>query len=182
MCYSNENRVYTNIDIYDCEKYEVGQALSDSYYEGGGTNLALTWTSYLTDNLSMKLMHGRTERTSVSGSPNDVDCNYVSAGGGVVDAGVPLGCTNNLSVYDRTDEREQTRADFERLLGDHMLRFGYDAEINTYDLSQGYSGPGGVTSSVSTTTPGAQIPAPGPRPAGYNAHDRTSAVEGKREA
>src|SRR3546814_7871201 len=90
MCYSNENRVYTNIDIYDCEKYEVGQALSDSYYEGGGTNLALTWTSYLTDNLSMKLMHGRTERTSVSGSPNDMDCNYVSAGGGVVDAGVPL--------------------------------------------------------------------------------------------
>src|SRR3546814_12135564 len=101
--------------------------LSDSYSEGGGTNWALTWTSYLTDNLSMKLMHGRTERTSVSGSPNDVDCNYVSAGGGVVDAGVPLGCTNNLSVYDRTDEREQTRADFEWLLGDHLLRFGYDA-------------------------------------------------------
>src|SRR3546814_10111548 len=89
------------------------------------------WTSYLTDNLSMKLMHGRTERTSVSGSPNDVDCNYVSAGGGVVDAGVPLGCTNNLSVYDRTDEREQTRSDFEWLLGDQLLRFGYAAEINT---------------------------------------------------
>src|SRR3546814_5384638 len=70
--------------------------LSNSYSEGGGTNWALTWTSYLTDNLSMKLMHGRTERTSVSGSPNDVDCNYVSAGGGVVDAGVPLGCTNTI--------------------------------------------------------------------------------------
>src|SRR3546814_17841915 len=96
----------------------------------------------------MKRRHVRTERTSVRGAPNDVDCNYVSADGGVVDAGVPLGCTNNLSVYDRTDEREQTRADFEWLLGDHLLRFGYDAEINTSDLSQGYSGPGGVSYSV----------------------------------
>src|SRR3546814_11680581 len=101
----------------------------------------------------MKLMHGRTERTSVSGSPNDVDCNYVSAGGGVVDAGVPLGCTNNMSVYDRTDEREQTRAEFERLLGDHLLRFGYDAEIKPPDLHQVYSGPGGVSHSATTPHP-----------------------------
>src|SRR3546814_17845402 len=97
--------------------------LSDSYSEGGGTNWALTWTSYLTDNLSMKLMHGRTERTSVSGSPKDVDCNYVRAGGGVVDAGVPLGCNNNLNGYDRTDELEPTQDDVAWLLGHKPFHF-----------------------------------------------------------
>lgn len=177
MGFSNKNRVDTTTYTYDFENDEVGQALSDSYSEGGGDNWALTWTSYLTDNLSMKLMHGRTERTSVSGSPNDVDCNYVSAGGGVPDAGVPLGCTNNLSIYDRTDEREQTRADFEWMLGDHLLRFGYDAEVNTSDLSQGYSGPGGVSYSVSTTTPGAQIPDAGTVPPGYTAYVRARRYE-----
>src|SRR5690606_546562 len=109
--------------------------------------------SYLTDNLSMKVMHGRNERNSVTGSPNDVDCNYVTRASGVPDPGVPLGCTSNPTVYDRNDEREQSRIDFEWVLGDHLLRFGIDDETNTSDLDQVYSGPGGVQYNVYTATP-----------------------------
>src|SRR5690606_14216137 len=127
MAFSNSNRYDTTTYEYDFDSDTIGEELATSYSEGGGTNWALSWTSYLSDTLSMKVMHGKTERTSVTASPNDAECNYVSAGGGVVDAGVPLGCTNNLSVYDRLDEREQSRIDFEWLLGDHMLRFGYDS-------------------------------------------------------
>lgn len=177
MAFSNENRTDTTTYDYDFDTDTVGDALSDSYAESGGRNWALTWTSYLTDSLSMKLMHGRMERTSVTGSPNDVDCNSVSAGAGAPDAGVPLGCTNNLSIYDRADERKQTRADFEWNLGDHLLRFGYDSEVNTSDLSQGYSGPGGVAYLVNPTTPGAQIPDAGIVPPGYFAFVRARRYE-----
>ncbi|MDH5824337.1 TonB-dependent receptor [Luteimonas sp. RD2P54] len=177
MAFSNDNRTDTTTYAYDFDTDTVGDALSDSYSETGGTNWALTWSSYLTNSLSMKVMHGSMERNSITGSPNDADCNYVSAGSGVPDPGVPLGCTNNLSIYDRNDEREQTRADFEWSLGDHLLRFGYDREVNTSDLSQGYSGPGGVSYLVSTTTPGAQIPDAGIVPPGYTEYVRARRYE-----
>src|SRR5690606_13527039 len=93
------------------------------------------------------------ERNSVTGSPNDVDCNYVTRASGVPDPGVPLGCTSNPTVYDRNDEREQSRIDFAWVLGDHLLRFGIDDETNTSDLDQVYSGPGGVHYNVYTASP-----------------------------
>jgi hypothetical protein len=178
MAFSNKNRVDSESYVYDFENGERGDKFGESYSESGGDNWGLTWTSYLTDNLSMKLMHGRTERVSFSASPNDADCNYVSRSSLVAGPGVPVGCTTNLSVYDRTDEREQTRADFEWALGDHLLRFGYDSEINTSDLSQRYSGPGGISYSVNPTTPGAQIPeAENPVPDGYSAYVMTRRYE-----
>ncbi|MEG3190720.1 TonB-dependent receptor [Lysobacter sp. D1-1-M9] len=172
MAFSNENRIDSSTYGYDFDTDTVGQKLSDRYSESGGRNWALTWTSYLTDNLSMKLMHGRSERNSVTASPNDAECNYVTRGTGVEDPGVPLGCTSNATIYDRNDEREQTRADFEWALGDHLLRFGVDRESNTSDLDQAYAGPGGIQYNVFATSPGAQIPGAGIVPPGYNAYVR----------
>ena len=125
----------------------------------------------------MRLMYGRNHRDSVTASPADADCNYVTAGDGVTDPGVPLGCTNNLCIYDRDDVRKQTRADFEWILGSHLLRFGYDSETNTSDLNQGYSGPGGIAYDVHTTTPGASIPDAGVVPPGYYAYVRARRYE-----
>jgi len=154
MAFSNENRTDTTTYAFDFDTGVVGDALSTSYEESGGKNWALTWTSYLTDNLSMKLMHGSSTRNSVNGSPNDADCNYVTLGTGVPDPGVPAGCTNSPTIYDRSDEREQTRADFEWVLGAHVLRFGVDDETNTSDLDQIYAGPDGIQYNVYTATPG----------------------------
>ncbi len=172
MAFSNQNRVDSETYAYDFDAGKRGDRLSESYAESGGDNWALTWTSHFTDNLSMKLMHGSNERNSVAASPNDGDCNYVTAAAGVVDPGVPLGCTNNATIYDRNDQREQTRADFEWALGDHLLRFGLDRETNTSDLSQDYAGPGGIQYNVYTTTPGAQISGAGIVPPGYYAYVR----------
>ncbi len=172
MAFSNETRTDSITYGYDFDTDTVGQELSQAYAESGGRNWNLTWTSYLTNNLSMKLMHGGNERNSVTASPSDADCNFVTAGAGVVDPGVPLGCTNNSTIYDRNDEREQSRADFEWVLGDHLLRFGVDRESNTSDLNQAYAGPGGIQYNVSATTPGAQIPDAGIVPPGYDAYVR----------
>lgn len=177
LAFSNKNRIDTRTYAYDFDSDTRGTKLAESYSESGGRNWALTWTSYLTDDLSMRIMHGSNQRDSISASPADADCNFVSAGAGVPDPGVPLGCTNNLSIYDRQDERKQTRADFEWSLADHLLRFGYDSETNTSDLSQGYSGPGGVSYLVRSTTPGAQIPDAGIVPPGYTAYVRARRYE-----
>ena len=177
MAFSNENRLDSSTYAYDFDTDEIGDKISDRYTEAGGTNWALTWTSYLTDNLSMKVLHGQTERKDIGASPNDATCNFVSAGTGVPDPGVPLGCTSNLSIYDRLDEREQTRVDFEWSLGDHRLRFGLDRESNTSDLSQAYSGPAGIQYGVTATTPGAQIPDAGIVPDGYFAYVRARQYE-----
>ena len=179
MAFSNESRADTETYRYDFDSDTLLEKKASSYSESGGRNWALTWSSYLTDNLSMKLMHGRMERNSLTGSPNDGDCNFVSKTAdmdGPV-GGVPLGCGTNLSVYDRSDERKQTRADFEWILGDHLFRFGYDSEVNTSDLTQYYSGPGGVSYLVSPTTPGAQIPDGGIVPPGYFAYVRARRYE-----
>ena len=177
MAFNNENRLDTQTYAYDFDNDDVGDLLSESYGKGGGRNWAATWTSYFTDNLSMKLMYGRNNRSSLSASPADEDCNYVSYASSVVDPGAPAGCTNNLSVYDRLDEREQMRADFEWSLGDHLLRFGIDRESDTSDLSSRYAGPGGIAYGVYSTTPGAQIPDAGIVPPGYNAYVRARRYE-----
>ncbi|WP_111266183.1 TonB-dependent receptor [Marilutibacter maris] len=172
MAFSNKNRVDNETFAYDFDDNRVGDRLSRSYSENGGDNWALTWTSYLSDNLSMKLMYGNSERDNITASPSDGDCNYVTRASGVPDPGVPLGCTNNATIYDRNDQREQARADFEWAMGDHLLRFGIDRESNTSDLDQVYAGPGGIQYNVYSTTPGAQIPGAGIVPPGYTAYVR----------
>ena len=177
MAFSNKNRLDSETYAYDFDADTSGQKISESYGESGGKNYALSWTSYFTDNLSMKLMYGRNDRTSFSASPADSDCNYVTRSSSVTDPGVPVGCTDNSSVYDRNDVRKQTRADFEWSLGDHLLRFGLDREVNTSDLSQHYPGPGGIQYNVYSTTPGAQIPDAGIVPPGYHAYVRARQYE-----
>ena len=174
MAFSNKSRTDNENFAYDFDTNTIGGKLNDSYSENGGRNWALSWTSYLTDNLSMKLMHGSNERNSETGSPADATCNYVTRGTGVVDPGVPLGCTSNATVYSRLDDRKQTRADFEWSIGDHLLRFGLDRESNTSDLNQVYSGADGIQYNVIATRPGTPISSSGGGvvPDGYFAYVR----------
>ena len=174
MAFSNKNRVDSSTYEYDFDGEAVGQKISDAYSEGGGVNWALSWTSYLTDTFSMKLMHGRNVRDNETASPNDAACNYVTRGTGVIDPGLPIGCTSNPTIYQRDDEREQTRADFEWILGDHLLRFGIDRESNVSDLDQAYAGPGGFQYNVISAPAGTPISTSGGGvvPDGYDAYVR----------
>src|SRR5699024_9296147 len=75
------------------------------------------------------------------------------------------------------DLRKQTRADFEWTLGNHLVRFGIDREINTSDLSQRYVGPSNIEYDVDSTTPGSQISDAGILPPGYYAYVRARRYE-----
>lgn len=110
-----------------------------TFSESGGDNWALTYTGYLTDNLSMKVLYGENERNASINSLNDSVCNLVQDRRVSADF---IGCTANTAIVDRTDDREATRIDFEWNLGDHNLRFGADHEENTSQYSSKYPGTG----------------------------------------
>lgn len=110
-----------------------------TYTDTGGDNWSATYTGYLTDNLSMKLLYGENERSTSITSDNDAACSLIQDRRVNTDF---IGCTSNTAVIDRTDERKATRADFEWSLGDHLLRFGADREENTSDYSSVYPGDG----------------------------------------
>ena len=179
MAFSDESDTVSDVFDFDYEAGDKGERLGDVFSESGGRNWALSWSSNFTDTLSMKVMTGKSERKSIGGSPSDPDCNYVTRASGVTNPGMPVGCNYSSSIYSREDEREQNRIDFEWVLGDHLLRFGYDAEKNTSVLDQLYPGAGAYQYNVYTTTPGALIPSSGGGivPDGYYAYVRARRYE-----
>jgi outer membrane receptor protein involved in Fe transport len=159
---------------YDFDNDELTLKTNEIYTETGGDNWALSWTSYFTSNLSMKLMYGESNRQSFTSSLNDIECNRVVKESAIPSPGVPLGCTTSSTVYNRDDTREQARADFEWSLGDHLLRFGLDREVNTSELDQRYPGPGAIFYNVYSASAGSTIPNPpgGVVPPGYSGYVR----------
>lgn len=173
MAFSNKNSTTTGVYGYDWDSGERSDKTNEIYSDTGGRNWNLTWTSHFTDALSLKLMYGRSNRQAFTRSLLDLACNRVVRENAVPrpGAGIPLGCTTNSSVFSRQDEREAARADFEWSLGDHLLRFGLDREINTSDHEQYYAGPGALFYNVYA---GSNIPNPpgGSVPAGYSGYVR----------
>lgn len=140
LAFSDENE--TEIDSWEFDYLSGEKAAYQNleYEENGGLNWAATYTGYLTDSLSMKVLYGENERSASEYSANDLICSYIyDDREGHSDA---LGCTQSLSVLARTDTREAARADFEWQLGDHQLRFGLDHEVNTSEHEQHYPGDG----------------------------------------
>ena len=161
---------------YDFDAGTRGLNVDKVFADTGGRSEALTWTSYLTNDLSMKILYGENDHRNFSRAQSDIDCNPVARTNPVPSPGVALGCTSNLTVIDRQDNRTAARADFEWKLGDHLLRFGLDHEDNDSDYTQFYPGPGGVRFNVNPTSPGATLPNGGIVPAGYNAYVRQRQV------
>lgn len=180
MAFSDKNHNVGDVYAYDFDSNTRTQKTNQVFTDTGGRNWALTWTSYLTNDLSMKLMVGRNERQSFTRSQLDLDCNVVAASSALLDIddpGVPLGCTTSSTVYDRNDVRKQGRADFEWTLGDHLLRFGYDHENDTSDYARHYAGPGEYYYNVYAASAGATIPNGATLPAGYDGYVRARRYE-----
>ncbi|WP_368563353.1 TonB-dependent receptor [Pseudoxanthomonas sp. UTMC 1351] len=175
MAFSNKNETLGDVYAYDYDNSEIGNKRNEVYSDTGGENWALTWTSNFTDNLSMKLMYGENEREAFNRSLLDLQCNRVVAQSAVPrPPGISLGCSSNSTVFERTDVREQMRADFEWNIGDHLLRFGVDHEVNTSDHSQYYAGPGALFYNIYSGAAGSSIPNPpgGVVPPGYSGYVR----------
>ncbi|HET6431156.1 TonB-dependent receptor [Dyella sp.] len=171
MAFSDKNRDVGDVYNYDYDTDTRTAKSNEVYTDTGGRNWALTWTSYLTNDLSMKLMYGRNERQADVSSQRDEECNRVAVSTGAPQppGGLTPGCTSSSNIASRVDTRKQYRADFEWTLGDHLLRFGYDHELDTSDYARRYPGPGGYyynvyanTGDPADTDGGGSIPAGDP--------------------
>ncbi len=145
MAFSDKTSDVGDVYNYDFAANKRTRKTNEVYTDTGGRNWALTWTSYLTNDLSMKLMYGRNQRHADVSSQRDEECNRVAVATGVPSPpnGLTPGCTTSSQVASRVDTRKQARADFEWKLGDHLLRFGYDRENDISDYQRRYPGPGG---------------------------------------
>ena len=169
LAFSDKNTSSRDDYAFDPDTGRADNSDNTLFTKSGGTNWALTYTGYLTDSLSMKAMYGGNERERVQSSLNDVDCARVRdrrSGGGDV------GCTSSGLISNGLDEREAARLDFEWSLGDHLLRFGLDREINTSENEQYYPGPERLLYEIFNTSPGATLANGGVVPAGATAYVR----------
>jgi len=138
------NKTETQLDFYQRPNSQYGdqhEELADSYVlENGGDIFIGKYTGYLTDSFTLSAQYGKVDHTENwrTTAPEGEDC---PAAYDSRPAGNPLnfiGCWNEaaFTVTDRafgpdTDEREAYRIDAEWLLGDHLVRFGYDDETFT---------------------------------------------------
>jgi outer membrane receptor protein involved in Fe transport len=178
MAFSDKDSNVGQVYDYNLATDKTSNSKKDEIYsDTGGKNWALTWTSYLTNDLSMKLMYGKNESETFTRAQSDLDCNPVRETAVPPPDDVSLGCSSSTAIQKLNDTRKQGRADFEWTLGDHLLRFGYDHEVDTSDYQQRYPGPGGYYYNIYETTPGATLENGGVVPAGYNAYVRARRQE-----
>jgi hypothetical protein len=148
--FSDENEEVRDGFGFSFPPGERGSYLNTRFTNSGGLSWSTTYTGYLSDTFSMKVLYGENEREFARFSNNDVECARVRdlrpGGGGDV------GCTASASVTERVDTREAGRIDFEWDLGDHQLRFGLDHESNTSEHDQYYPGPERLLYEVRRTT------------------------------
>jgi len=176
MAFSDKDSNVGNVFGYEYDTDTILPQQNTIFSDTGGDNWALTWASNFTPNLSMKLMYGENNRESFTRSQLDLLCNRVQKVSAIPSppGDVQLGCSTNSTVFNRQDEREQARADFEWAVGDHLLRFGVDHEVNTSVHDQYYAGPGAIFYNVYDGSPGSAIPNPpgGVVPPGYSGYVR----------
>jgi hypothetical protein len=142
---------------YDIQTEKKGDFTSTDIEERGGDNYSITYTGYITDDFSVKMLYGVNEYSLTDKSSVQDDCADVNDTRAVAVSG-DLGCTSSAGIEDGNDDREAFRIDFEYALDDHLIRFGYDREVNTSGSVQKYSGPDGIAYTISDYTDSRQLP------------------------
>jgi hypothetical protein len=181
LAFSDQNETATDIYAFDLDGAGRGDFQNTRFVKNGGRNWSATYTSYLTDTLSAKVLYGQNEREFAQSSLNDISCSRIRDLRDVGDG--DIGCTSNSTVAERTDTRDAARIDLEWSLGDHLLRFGLDHETNTSEHTQFYPGDR-LLYEIRDTSPGATLANGGVVPAGVTAYvrTRTNEVDGEFES
>ncbi|RUO80232.1 hypothetical protein CWI84_06265 [Idiomarina tyrosinivorans] len=145
---------------------------ADSYQETGGDNWSIKYTGYLTDDLSVTALYGKNKYSITSNSGLFSQCTLIQDTREVKPYGLNLGCADASTYFGEVgeDEREAMRIDFEWYLGDHLLRFGLDREVNTSFSQQAYSGPEGAYYLIYDAEAGAELPNGAEIPAGVDTY------------
>ncbi|WP_020414486.1 TonB-dependent receptor domain-containing protein [Microbulbifer sp. ANSA001] len=172
-----DNHIFSYVHFSDERTRENRQLNYDPYnkddqgYKGtvwderGGENWLVRYDGQITDNFSVSLLHGENEYSLTTTSTTDTECPYVvdtSDGAIPGNSSTFPGCEASARPQTGGDERVADRIDFEWVLGDHTLRFGYDQENNSSSSAETYSGTGlradgGVYYRYYTFTPGAEL-------------------------
>ena len=127
--------------------------LGTVFNENGGTSYSFKYTGYLTDSFTLSALygHGESSRSNYGVAANGIVAEYDGNVNGTV-AGCPIIQTlvsvippscwfiGVLGTKGAKDERNQFRVDAEWSLGDHLLRFGYDADQFTSIDGEAYEG------------------------------------------
>lgn len=137
-----------------------GDYVGTIFEDQGGLGNSLRYTGYLTDTFTLSALYGHGEfernmygitaagiRQSYDGNINGVStgCPIIVDSRPAARAGtVPriTGCNfiGMLGRNDAIDERDQFRIDADWQLGDHLVRFGYDADDFTSVAGESYEG------------------------------------------
>ncbi|UJB19826.1 MULTISPECIES: TonB-dependent receptor [Lysobacter] len=175
LAFSDKNDTTTDNYDYDLDSGRRGDRTNTQYSEAGGTNWALTYTGYLTENFSMKALYGENKRDRIASSLNDIACDAVQDRR--LTSLPQIGCVSSAQIEKGLDKREAARLDFEWQLGNHLLRFGLDREVNTSDNESFYPGPSRKYYQIYPTRPGTTIENGGVVPAGVTAYVRARQQE-----
>jgi outer membrane receptor for ferrienterochelin and colicin len=137
--FSDEREDEVTTSVYD----QATKTISDgalSTENRGGLNVALKYTSIITDDLQVSFLAGLNRYDRTDGSEFDADCPWIndSRDGGIT----KMGCWATANVVTADDERQAFRVDVDYYIGDHSLRFGFDYEENTINNVEQYSGGG----------------------------------------
>ena len=175
--FSDKNTTYTDSYENALGSFERGDYLGQGVAESGGTNYILKYTGYLTDSFTLSALAGQSKfsRSTYAIGPDGTvgfyDGNFTVPTPGVAPndgcsvlldsrpayrtniTGAYSGCSvtnGTLQDINSGDERRQFRVDGEWQLGDHLLRFGYDAD--DYESRAGSAREGGYQWTYLTST------------------------------
>ena len=133
--------------VTEIEDFEAFDPATNTYGASNGINTAsrggrndiFKYTGYLTDNFTLSALYGKGEFDRTDRGDGDACPLLVDARTGVARR---VGCATSPTglVGSLFDTREAKRVDLEWVLGDHLLRGGWDREENTANDLQAYSG------------------------------------------
>lgn len=140
FAYSNKNDTESLEYVYDPVTQKLGDYNGSVTLKRGGEAKSVTYNGNITDDLSLSAMWGKI-KTSYTNIPGNLDCPTVSD----TRTGVTpiVSCGTGGSYGDNEDDNKQVRIDVEYVLGDHLLKAGYDQQtrdtFHTTDPITGHS-------------------------------------------
>lgn len=127
FAYSDQNDAVEDVYGYDAESQTVEEYQGSYLRKRGGEAQSVTYTGYITDDLSVSAMWGEIE-TQYETTPTNLDCPTITDQRNVPSAEKAPQCGPGGSFGDNFDENTQYRFDIEYYWGDHLIKAGIDKQ------------------------------------------------------
>lgn len=127
--FSDARTITTTRQAYDFTTGQTTGSIAEGTEVAGGDNISVKYTGYITDDFTLSVLWGENEAENTIKSAADNDPVIYD---NRQNSWIPLGTWANFTVSEAKDTREAFRIDGEYAgLDDHMIRFGFDREVNT---------------------------------------------------